>query len=344
MGVWRKWVFPIIRILLVAAIAGALVKLAFFPDNAPVVDPAAPTGAITQPEVTVAVGTILNEVTLAGTVANDAPIPVRSTATGTVDEVFVGVNSAVAAGTLLFDVKVETPRDPVMETLPDGSQTMTVREPIVEYKQVLAPAAGTLSALTVLPGQAVAVGDTTGQVAQSSFSVSGILAPAQQYRLTTLPSEALITITGGPAPFTCAGLRITTPLPGANGGDGGDGAAASTPTTTVHCAIPAETRVFAGLAAQITIAGGTAENVLVVPTTAVTGSADIGTVWRVNAAGEQEERAVTLGMSDGSQVEIVTGLEEGDTVLEFVPGAVPPPMEEGCMQYPDGSMVCGEGG
>ena len=112
----------------------------------------------------------------------------------------------------------------------------------------------------------------------------------------------------------------------------------------MHCAIPSEIRVFAGLAAQITIAGGTAENVLVVPTTAVTGSADIGTVWFVNAAGEQEERAVTLGMSDGRQVEIVAGLQEGDTVLEFVPGAVPPPMDEGCMQYPDGSMVCGEAG
>ena len=341
MGVWRKWIFPVIRILLVAAIAGALVKLAFFPENAPVEDPAVPTGAITQPEVTVTQGTILNEVSLAGTVANDAPIPVRSTATGTVDEVFVGLNSAVSAGTLLFDVKVETPRDPVVETLPDGSQTMTVQEPAVEFKQVLAPAAGTLSSLTVLPGQAVAVGDTTGQVALASFSVSGILAPAQQYRLTTLPSEALITITGGPAPFTCAGLRITTPLPGANGGDG---ATPSAPTTTVHCAIPSEIRVFAGLAAQITIAGGTAENVLVVPTTAVTGSADIGTVWFVNAAGEQEERAVTLGMSDGRQVEIVAGLQEGDTVLEFVPGAVPPPMDEGCMQYPDGSMVCGEAG
>ena len=33
MGVARTWVFPIIRIVLVAVLAAALVKLAFFPDS-----------------------------------------------------------------------------------------------------------------------------------------------------------------------------------------------------------------------------------------------------------------------------------------------------------------------
>ena len=45
-NVMRKWVFPILRLLVVAAIAVALVKLAFFADTAEALDPAQPTGQI----------------------------------------------------------------------------------------------------------------------------------------------------------------------------------------------------------------------------------------------------------------------------------------------------------
>ena len=72
MTVWRKWVFPILKTLLVAAIAVALVKLAFFPDQAAADTSATPTGSVTEPTVPVSLGSISNEVVLTGTVNADA--------------------------------------------------------------------------------------------------------------------------------------------------------------------------------------------------------------------------------------------------------------------------------
>jgi multidrug efflux pump subunit AcrA (membrane-fusion protein) len=153
-----------------------------------------------------------------------------------------------------------------------------------------------------------------GKIAPPSFHVSGSLAPEQLYRLSVRPTEAQVVITGGPAPFTCTGLVIATPLEGSSDGS---------PTgPTVTCAIPVEITVFPGLTAEIVIAGGVAENVLTVPTTAVEGIAESGNVYFVLPDGSTELRAVTLGLNDGFNVEVKEGLVEGDMVLQYVPGAV----------------------
>lgn len=349
MTVARKWVFPIIRILLVAVVAVALVKLAFFPDSAEATDPASPTGQIVEPQIPVSLGTITNDVTLPGTVNADPAVPVKAVAAGTVDEVFVAAGQTVATGDVLYDIKVETVRDPVETKDALGNPVITQPKPLVTFEDVLAPSAGVLSSLSVLHGQAVAVGDVTGQVAPPTFSVSGSLSAEQQYRLVTKPTEATIAITNGPAPFTCTGLTISTPLAGADAGGAaggtGDGAggAGGGSSTTVRCAIPADVRVFPGLAAQITIAGGKAENVRVAPTTAVKGSAETGVVWFVLPDGTTEERPVKLGMNDGSSVEVVEGLAEGDIINQFVPGATAPD-PNGCTPLPGGGMSCPEGG
>jgi multidrug efflux pump subunit AcrA (membrane-fusion protein) len=347
-NVARKWIFPIIRILLIAAVAVALVKLAFFPDSAEADDPAQPTGQVVEPQVPVALGTIINDVTLPATVSADPAVPVKAIAQGTVDEVFVTPGQAVTTGDKLYDIKVETPRDPVETTDAAGNMSVSQPKPLVTFEKVLAPSSGTLSSLSVLHGQTVSIGDTTGQVAPPTFSVSGSLSPEQQYRLVTKPTEASVAITNGPAPFTCTGLSITTPLAGADtggsasngtGGTGGAGATAGSGSgTTVRCAIPANVTVFPGLAAQITIAGGKAENVLVVPTTAVKGSTETGVVWLAGADGTAEEHPVTLGMNDGTNVQITGGLAEGDLINQFVPGAVAP--NQDCLAAGNDPMTC----
>ena len=347
MHVARVWIFPILRLLVIAAIAVALVKVAFYPDTAVADDPAQPSAELIEPQLPVSLGTITNDVVVPGTVNADAAVPVRATAIGTVDEVFATVGQSVANGDKLYDIKVETPRDPVESTDAAGQVTVTQPKPAVTFVKVLATAAGAVSSLTVIHGQSVAIGDTTGQLAPPTFSVSGSLSPEQQYRLVNRPTEASIAITNGPAPFQCTGLTITTPLAGATGGGasgtdgtgGSAGTAGGGTTTTVSCAVPAGVTVFPGLAAQITIAGGKAENVLVVPTTAVRGSAETGVVWFVLPDGSTEERPVTLGLTDGTNVEVRTGLVAGDLVDQFVPGAVDP-ATDGCQVLPDGSKFC----
>lgn len=323
-GVARKWVFPILRLLIFAAIAVALVKVAFFADtSAETADPAFPTGEIVEPQTAVTLGTVENNVTLTGTVAADAAVPIKATLAGEVRKLLVTPGQAVDAGTPILTLRAETPNA-------DGTAVITKTETVVS------PAAGTLSSLPALVGQVFAVGDAVGQVAPPTFGITGTLPAEQLYRLLNQPTEAQVTITGGPAPFACTGLTITSPLAGATPEDG----AAADSGPSVHCNVPPEVTVFAGLSADLVIGGGTAENVLVVPITAVEGTAGTGNVYFVLENGETEVRPVTLGLNDGVNVEVLSGLAENDMILQFVPGATAP----GCTVQPDGSEYCEGGG
>ncbi|GIT79993.1 hypothetical protein LLS1_16620 [Leifsonia sp. LS1] len=343
MGVVRRWVFPAIRTLLVAAIAVALVKLAFFPDGEKPADPAVPMAELSDPVTTVQKGTIVNDVSASGSIVADDAAPVRSGAAGTVNKVQVAVGQAVGEGALLFDVKVETPRDPIQQTGPDGEVVVTEQKPKVTYVEVTAPIGGVVSELPVLTGQAVAIGDKVASVAPPTFSVTASLPAEQQYRLTARPTEATVTVKGGPAPFTCTGLTISTPPPTASDTQQGaapqTGAASGAGSATVRCAVPAEVTVFPGLTATVTMSAGRAEGVLTVPTTAVKGSAQKGVVYVTGDDGTPVEKPVVLGLTDGTSVEITEGLAEGDSILEFVPGA-PQSTGDGCAAMPDGGVVC----
>jgi macrolide-specific efflux system membrane fusion protein len=303
----RKWVFPILRIVVFAVIAAALVKLAFFAD--PVEQSGEmPTGEIVEPQIPVMIGTIQNDIVLSGTVNANPAIPVKATFGGEVREVLVKQGKVVKKGTPVLVVRAE---------LVNLNGT-----PYTRTETIVAGAAGVLSSFSVLVGQVVGIGDVVGQVAPQTFNVTATIAPEQLYRLTEQPTEAQVSVQGGPAPFTCAGLKIVTPLPGSGGDDGGEGEGTG---TTVRCSVPGDVRVFPGLVADLTIAGGIAENVLTVPMTAVQGAADTGIVFAVLEDGSYEERPVTLGLNDGINVEIVDGLTEGELVLQFVPGAVADP-------------------
>jgi multidrug efflux pump subunit AcrA (membrane-fusion protein) len=112
----------------------------------------------------------------------------------------------------------------------------------------------------------------------------------------------------------------------------------------VRCVVPPEVTVFSGLSAQLVIAGGVAENVLVVPITAVEGSAGTGNVYFLLPDGSTELRPVTLGLNDGTNVEVKGGLAEGDLILQFVPGApstVGGVNGQNCKPVGNGGMACG---
>ncbi|MWV51088.1 hypothetical protein GRS96_17600 [Rathayibacter sp. VKM Ac-2803] len=336
--------FPIVWMIILGAASIALVKIAFFPDSSADADPTVPTGELTEPTVAVGRGTITNDLTLQGTVAADPAVPMKATAAGTVDDVYIAQGAVVATGDLVYDIRVETPRDPVETTNPDSTVTVTQPEPSVRFERVYAPTSGTLSALGVIHDQAVTVGEVTGQVAPPTFAVTGSIDAQQLYRIQDRPTEAQVAITGGPAGFTCTGLTITTPLAGEGEAPAGDGATGATGSgTSFRCQVPPEVTVFPGLAASVTLAGGKAENVLVVPTTAVEGSAQSGVVYRQADDGTTEEVPVTLGLTDGVNVEITGGIDEGALLLQFVPGAAAGeevPLEGDCIANPDGSVIC----
>ncbi len=325
MSVVRTIVFPALRLLVWTVIAVALVALAFGGGSGITTDaagPEAPTLELTSPTVPVGRGTVENTVTVQGTVVADPDVTVKATAAGTVRRVLVPAGSPVTAGQALLEIRSEQERPPVAGTDADGNPTMTPQAPLVRTSTVTAPAAGKLTTVDVLVDQIVAVGDKVGAISPGTLSVTATLTQADQFRLLAPPAVAEVEVQGGPAPFSCTGLVLgpaatgddpqadgTVPDPGAGAGGG----------TTARCAVPAGVTVFAGMGATVRVQAGLAENVLVVPITAVQGSVQTGKVWMVGPDGAEEERAVTLGITDGDMIEVREGLAEGDQVLQFAP-------------------------
>ncbi len=310
MSVARKWVFPILGLVVAAAIAVALVKLAFFGSSTAGAGAEEPTGGFVDPQVPVMISTVSNDVVLSGTVKADDAVPVKAPLDGTLASVDVGVGSVVGAGQQIGVVK----------GLNSAGRAITVA--------ISAPVAGTISALSIVTNQTTTAGAVVAQIAPPGFYVTASVQPVDRYRLVSAPTEAQVTVTGGPAPFTCTSLTVTTPLAGAGtgtgdgAGDPGSGDPNAGSGTTARCVVPADVTVFPDLVAQLTISAGVAENVLVVPVTAVLGAAESGVVYVIDPeTGESAERTVTLGLSDGINVEVVEGLEEGELVMQFVPGA-----------------------
>jgi len=84
-------------------------------------------------------------------------------------------------------------------------------------------------------------------------------------------------------------------------------------------------------AAQVTVFANSKEDAIVVPLSAVTlesSNADEGTVMTVDAQNVAHETKVTTGIRTNDKVEIVTGLQGGETVVV-----------EGNYSLPDGTKV-----
>lgn len=305
MIVWRRWIFPLLLVLVFGACAAALVKIAFFPDRAESV--VSPESGITDPAVLVERGQVVNALSLSGNVARDEAYTVRSELNGAVLAVHVGEGATVAAGQKLYTVRQDDPRKDI---------------------DVLAPEAGDVSEFAIVKGQTTTVGTETYKLTPSRYHLLATVDPVQLYRLVNAPTEATVTITGGPAPFACTGVGVQVTAEG---------------TANVRCAIPADQTVFAGLPATMDLALGQVDDALVIPVTAVQGGAGSGKVWVDAGDGtDPEERAVTLGVNDGVMVEVTEGLAEGDSIRQFVPGFVAP-VEEFCYEVSPGVEQCDSG-
>lgn len=305
MIVWRRWVFPILLVLVFGACAAALVKVAFFPDRAEAI--VSPVAEITEPVIPVERGSVVNALSLDGNIARDVAYNARSEVSGTVTAVHVGEGASVAQGQKLFTVKQDVPAKTV---------------------DIVAPEAGEVSEIALVKGQATSVGTEIYKMTPARYHLVATVEPVQLYRLVNMPAEASVAITGGPAPFTCTGVRVEVSEDG---------------TASVRCAIPAGQTVFAGLPAKLELPLGQVDDALVIPVTAVQGGAGNGKVWVDAGDGaEPEERPVTLGVNDGTMVEVREGLTEGESIRQFVPGFVAP-VEEVCYEVAPGQEQCDSG-
>ncbi|MFJ3403704.1 secretion protein HlyD [Promicromonospora sp. NPDC090134] len=323
MGAVRQYVFPTARIIIWAVIAAALVVLALKGAELDPPDALQPTGEITEAVIPVEKGSVTNAVTVPASVVSDPPVEIKATADGVIAEIEVD-DAKVGKDTRVLWIKSEEPVEPVVEVdEKTGEETVTEQEPKVTWTSALAPVSGTVD-ITALKDQAVAVGEVIGTISPGTLSVSGTLTADQQYRLVGAKGSAQVTLKGGPAPFTCTRLTIGEAPAGAMGGaegsmEAGSGAPEAA-TGAVHCSIPPKVKAFSGLGAEIEITNGDAKDVVVVPISAVLGTSQTGRVWTVKEEGaEPEPRDVTLGLTDGLQVEVTKGLKAGEQILEFTP-------------------------
>ena len=348
----KRYLLTGLKVLLALVVTAALVKLAFFPDSEQTTPTAAQTGfSVSTPLVTVTKADVKSAVDIDGQVVADAPTQVPATAVGTVARLYFDNGAAVTSGEPILTIKkTETvtttgngsngsngangssdskgtgsadssDSDSKADTTPKTTEKVT-------YIDVYAPATGTIN-YSVIKDQETTVGTSIASISTGTYSATGTISAAQQYQLTQAPTSATITIKSGPAPFACNNLKIGTGTASAPTNstaapkDTTDASSGDGTTVQVRCAIPADKKVFPGLKATISIAVGEAKGALTVPLTAVQGNYATGKVWLVpdpTKPTKTVETTVKLGINDGNQIVVTSGLKEGDSILQFVPG------------------------
>lgn len=348
----KRYLLTGLKVLLALVVTAALVKLAFFPDSEQTTPTTAQTGfSVSTPLVTVTKADVKSAVDIDGQVVADAPTQVPATAVGTVARLYFDNGDAVTSGEPILTIK----KTETVTTTGNGSNgsngangssdskgtgsadssdsdskadTTPKTTEKVSYVDVYAPATGTIN-YSVIKDQETTVGTSIASISTGTYSATGTISAAQQYQLTQAPTSATLTIKSGPAPFACGNLKIGTGTASAPTNsttapkDTTDASSGDGTTVQVRCAVPADKKVFPGLKATISIAVGEAKGALTVPLTAVQGNYATGKVWLVpdpTKPTKTVETTVKLGINDGNQIVVTSGLKEGDSILQFVPG------------------------
>ena len=356
----RRYVFPIVWMMIFAVIALALAKMAFFPTGATVTeeDPLTPTADFDQYATVVPeTGDITSTLSLDAVVQPDAGTPVLAKHSGEITKIWVKNGDMVAKGDRILQVRV--PQDPVaVESAsgdpaapgPDGEPLPAPAPdpaPAQEYLylNITAPEAGRIAGLTLAEWQSTTAGQTVATLSPGTYSIVAGLSPEEQLQLLDLDIEATAELPTAAEPVPCTAPTITEDekveeptapqqpedagfdMPGIEPGGSGISAA------QLRCPVPEGIKIVPGLSVKVSVDLGSASGVMTVPTTAVEGNGTDGTVYVMDeATGEPTPVPVTLGLRGEGVVEIVEGLEEGQEILQFVPG----------VDNPEGAMVGGE--
>lgn len=348
----KRYLLTGLKVLLALVVTAALVKLAFFPDSEQTTPTAAQTGfSVSTPLVTVTKADVKSAVDIDGQVVADAPTQVPATSVGTVARLYFDNGAAVTSGEPILTIK----KTETVTTTDNGSNgsngangssdskgagsadssdsdskadTTPKTTEKVTYIDVYAPTTGTIN-YSVIKDQETTVGTSIASISTGTYSATGTISASQQYQLTQAPTSATLTIKSGPAPFACGNLKIGAGTASSSTNstaapkDSTDTSSGDATTVQVRCAVPADKKVFPGLKATISIAVGEAKGALTVPLTAVQGNYATGKVWLVpdpTKPTKTVETTVKLGINDGNQIVVTSGLKEGDSILQFVPG------------------------
>ncbi|WDZ89881.1 HlyD family efflux transporter periplasmic adaptor subunit [Nocardiopsis sp. HUAS JQ3] len=270
--------------------------------------------------VEVVLGEVSSVLVLDAVVRAEPGEPVEARNGGTVSHLWVGEGAELGQGAPVVNVKVPAQGEPVVGEdgrVPDALTT--------EEVTLYAPAAGTVSGLEdVMVGDVLEPGAVVATVAPEEFRAVASIPPNDLYRFYEDPRDILLQIDQGPPATACEFLSLGTaeggaPVPDDGGGEGAEDVGGGGGGAELACRVPADLEVFEGVQGQLSVSTGTAANALVIPVTAVRGTAGAGEVVVVGEDGTEETREVVLGVSDGSSVEVTEGLSIGEAVLDPIP-------------------------
>ena len=91
----------------------------------------------------------------------------------------------------------------------------------------------------------------------------------------------------------------------------------------LQCLISQTVDAKSGQSATVVITATTRNDVLILPLSVIAGRQGTGLVTVITPNGERVETKVTLGVTDGANIEILSGLEEGDVVSATPPNLDP---------------------
>lgn len=182
----------------------------------------------------------------------------------------------------------------------------------VKSIEIVAETRARVDSIAAQNGEDVPSGIALLELEARGFALKSVVAPSDRYRLTSVSPNNTVraSIDKGPGPFACPLLG------GPQRGEGGE--------LTLLCAIPSKLRVFAGLQGIMAVSLEQKEEALLLPISAVAGSADTGQVSLIDDSGKITTRDVILGITDGLRIEIRSGLVAGQKVSGQAPSSVRP--------------------
>jgi multidrug efflux pump subunit AcrA (membrane-fusion protein) len=275
-----------------------------------------PTPTVSVAEVTA--GSIRSTVTLQGVVVRENTQNVPAPISGTLTQLSVRPGDAVAAGDNLATVTLSLNPSPSPSSSFNGQSPSPSPSfsPITE--SVDAPIAGTVGKLTAAKGQFVVSGQTLLTVIPSRFDVIASVPQDQLYRFYTQPLSIQVLVPKQAEPIDCSYQSIGQNLPTTGA------TAVLQDEIDLRCVLPDGTSVFPGVRGKVIAVTAEVDDALTLPVSAVergpNGTA--GVVWLVEKGKAPVRTNVTVGITDGRRIQIVSGLFAGQKVRD---PAIPPP-------------------
>jgi multidrug efflux pump subunit AcrA (membrane-fusion protein) len=278
-----------------------------------------------QPVLQVSLGTVKRVIALQGLVVREVDEEVHASANGTVTSIEVKPGDEVKAGKTLAVITLPRPSPP---PLPSPSPTTTVSPtststatptptptfsplptlaPLVQ--SVAAPIDGTVKEIKVVLSQVVKTGRLLIVLEPKKFDVIAPVAASLLYQFFVPPLDITGTIDRGPGPFACAFVSV---------GDNLDVTGSQTllrQDADLRCTIPVALDVFPGVRVRLEVTTAEADKVVVLPRRVIEFQRGKAFVRIVEKGHPPVRRQVQLGLGDGRQFEVVSGVQPGQQVL-----------------------------